>query len=272
MERGAEEDECFYLGDGGCDGVAGGICKGGGLWLAFCFHSGGGVCVALEGGQAMSDRTDRSDGPVMRGVDLNAMLREHEPFLRFKVEPWKSKLPTIDVDDLMQEARLAMVHAAGVFDASRGVKFITFAGRWVDHCVRRWVQRYGHLVRGPRERWWETLYHVRLDAPMDGDEEMTMHAVISMPVDAEAEWAAEDDHVRLMAGFETALTPRERAVLWGVLVEGRTQREIAPEWRVSHTMIQQVLAKGIKKLRGWMERPAVCLLYTSDAADDAPRV
>jgi RNA polymerase sigma factor (sigma-70 family) len=188
--------------------------------------------------------------------DLNALLREHEPFLRYRVMRWIANLPHLAMheEDLVQEGRVALWRAAARFDEGRGLTFLTFAGRWVDHVMWNFVQRKSNLVRFPRG---QPIGMVFLDALMPGDEETTMHAVISLPVDAEEGWAAEDAHVRLMAGFEAVLTPREKAVLWAVLVEGRTQRALAPEWGVTHTMIQQVVAKGIKKLRGWMERPAV---------------
>jgi len=188
--------------------------------------------------------------------DLNALVRENEPFLRSRVMRWIANLPHLAMheEDLVQEGRVALCRAAARFDEGRGVTFLTFAGRWVDHLMRNFVQRKSNLVRFPRG---QPIGMVFLDALMAGDEETTMHAVISLPVDAEEGWAAEDAHVRLMAGFEAVLTPREKAVLWAVLVEGRTQRALAPEWGVSHTMIQQVVAKGIKKLRGWMERPAM---------------
>jgi RNA polymerase sigma factor (sigma-70 family) len=188
--------------------------------------------------------------------DLNAMLREHEPFLRSRVMRWIANLPHLAMheEDLVQEGRVALWRAAARFDEGRGVTFLTFAGQWVDHLMRNFVQRKSNLVRFPRGK---PIGMVFLDAPTDAGDEQKMQAVISFPVDEESAWAVEDAHVRLMAGFEAVLTAREKAVLWAVLVEGRTQRALAPEWGVTHTMIQQVVAKGTKKLRGWMERPAV---------------
>jgi len=194
--------------------------------------------------------------------DVNDLLVRYEPFLRFKVGAWlrrAASVTTVEEDDLMQEARLAMTHAAGRFDAERGVTFLTFAGRWVDHCIRRWIQRYGHLVRGDREVWFRPMGYVRLDAPMAEGEEKTLHEVLVLE-DADAadgvdEGSLEDRHVLLRRELER-LSAREREVLLEH-VQGRSLREVAEWWGVTKARAQQVHAGALKTLRRRLIRAGV---------------
>jgi RNA polymerase sigma factor (sigma-70 family) len=181
-------------------------------------------------------------------------------------------LPHLDMhlDDLMQEGRIGLWQAMQRFDESHGVTLLTYAGKWVDNLMRNYVERRTQLVRFGRGKSVTILF---LDAPLDGHNStaesrnevdvLTLYGALPVS-DAREEWSLADDHVTLMRGFEKALTERERAVMWGVFVEGRTQRSLAPEWGVTHTMIQQVVAKAVKKLRAWMRREAAGATRPSD--------
>jgi len=57
-----------------------------------------------------------------------------------------------NTDDLVAEGRLGLVEAADRFDASRGVRFATYASWWVRAFVRRHALRNMRIVGAPSTR------------------------------------------------------------------------------------------------------------------------
>lgn len=57
---------------------------------------------------------------------------------------------SVELEDLQQVARLALVKAIDRFDASLGIRFSTFAGRTIDGELKRWFRDKSWAVRVPR--------------------------------------------------------------------------------------------------------------------------
>ena len=57
-----------------------------------------------------------------------------------------------EIDDLMQEAYLGLYTAAMHYDCSAGVKFITYAYRWICQAVTRYIENNGSTIRIPSHR------------------------------------------------------------------------------------------------------------------------
>ncbi len=57
---------------------------------------------------------------------------------------------SVELEDLRQVARLALVKALDRFDPSRDIRFSTFAGRTIDGELKRWFRDKGWAVRVPR--------------------------------------------------------------------------------------------------------------------------
>ncbi len=63
-------------------------------------------------------------------------------------------------EDLRQEAALAVVRAVRKFDASRGVRLVTYAMWWVRHRLLSASRRWHHLSQEPPDgggRWLDTM-------------------------------------------------------------------------------------------------------------------
>jgi RNA polymerase sigma factor (sigma-70 family) len=76
----------------------------------------------------------------------------------------------IPKEDLEQEAALALVTAVRRFDATRGVRFVTYAMWWVRVRVQRACRRWYHLSQEPPAdgtRWIESMPE-NLNAPSEG--------------------------------------------------------------------------------------------------------
>ena len=54
-----------------------------------------------------------------------------------------------ELDDLMQEAYLGLYTATMHYDCSAGVKFITYAYRWICQAVTRYIESNGSIIRIP---------------------------------------------------------------------------------------------------------------------------
>lgn len=183
--------------------------------------------------------------------DLNAMLAEHEGFLRSCANDWLKVVGESGLPDLLQEGRVALVLAAKSYDPERGVKFISYAGRAIKTRMHRWVMRMGQIVKLPSNEkfWW--VGEMRLDAPMFGDDgsETTMHGVFTVPVDSG--WEAEDAHVK-MQGLLSRLDEREMQILRRAFWDGVPLRKLPEEFGITYTRVQQIAAGALRKLRGWM--------------------
>lgn len=57
-----------------------------------------------------------------------------------------------EIDDLMQEAYLGLYTATMHYDCSAGVKFITYAYRWICQAVTRYIESNGSIIRIPSHR------------------------------------------------------------------------------------------------------------------------
>ncbi len=58
----------------------------------------------------------------------------------------------IDLDDLVNEGMLGLVEAARRFDASRGVKFITYGAWWIKRAILAYLRTFEHPVHVPKYR------------------------------------------------------------------------------------------------------------------------
>jgi len=180
--------------------------------------------------------------------DAAELVRLHEPFVYSRAHAWVRAMPWLDVEDLAQEGRIALWKATRLFKESHGVKFLTYAGRWVDHCIRRYVQKHGNVVRVPRHLVTMGPRLLHLDMPM-GDEAgaAEVHAVFELPA-AEPERVNAED-VEVVRTALARLPRRERQAVHEYIMLARPGRTVAVEMRCCHTRVQQLAAAGLARLR-----------------------
>jgi RNA polymerase sigma-B factor len=198
--------------------------------------------------------------------------------------------PADELDDLIQVARLGVLHALDRFEPDRGVQFTTFA----------WATVQGELKRHHRDRSWAIHVPRRLQeaylrvaaagdelsqqlgrqpsiaeiaAYTGDDEEMVIEAIdvrsarrptsidIRVGENHDLAWepgvedrglAAIDDR-SLLAGLLPRLSDREREVLDMRFFQNLTQGEIAERVGYSQMHVSRILTRAIERLRAWVE-------------------
>jgi RNA polymerase sigma factor (sigma-70 family) len=187
-------------------------------------------------------------------LDATAAVAMHERFLRVQTQRWINRLPHLKMyeDDLMQEGRMGLMWAAAHFDVSRGVTFLSFAGKAIYNLMRNFVARKSHLVRFPAGAGVKYLW---LDEPCKAGERPLAETLPLMEDDA---WEADDRSMKLQLALRD-LKPAEQQVIVQCVMGGRLQREVAVEMGCSHTWVQQLVESAMRKLRlamGLTVRPA----------------
>lgn len=79
-----------------------------------------------------------------------ALLYEQiKPYLRSVA--WRYRGHGVDLEDLEQEAFMALYDAAAGYDPGQGASFVTYADRWIRQRLRRYTQANGSSLRLPHK-------------------------------------------------------------------------------------------------------------------------
>jgi RNA polymerase sigma factor (sigma-70 family) len=143
---------------------------------------------------------------------------------------WKmSFLPTDYVEDLRQEAYMALLHAGELFDEDRDVRFITYAYRAIWRRLERAVRRLERQREKDSLREHSTPeYQNHLDKLVMDEDRVRVERVI-LEMDQETQ--------------ELLLEVRK----------GRTQRELAERYGVTHQAIYKRVRAAKAKIKAALE-------------------
>jgi RNA polymerase sigma factor (sigma-70 family) len=87
----------------------------------------------------------------MSDDDLAALITSHDHLATFYAHRYLRRAHgDLTYEDLVQEARLALVVAAKRFDPSRGLRFTTYASAVISGALRHVIRDKGFLIRRPR--------------------------------------------------------------------------------------------------------------------------
>ncbi len=192
--------------------------------------------------------------------DVNALVLAHQAgdprapaallsALRPMVHRWASRAwrPGVDLDDLMQEASVALLDAALTFDPSRGVKFVTWAWRPMRNATSDWTSehRTTALISGRARNARSIVVSVEEDGLTD-----TMRDEAPTPEDATS-WHEDGARIALLMSDErTRLRPGELAQVLRWL-DGKSLEAIGAERGVSRQAVQKSCARTLARLRAW---------------------
>ena len=230
----------------------------------------------------MNTHTPTAAGPARIDTSL--------PFVQAMARRMASSMPhSIDVADLVQDGMLGLIDAADRFDASRGIKFQTFAerrvrGAMIDALRRdawpRGVRRQRREIEAAREKLRHELgcepSLADLAAHLGSDEASlgrqitrinTIEATSPMaspddvetaslpPVMVPSEPAAPDQEYEQHEAQDrvraalAALPARERKVMRMYYFGESTMREIGLEIGVNESRVSQLHARAVRRLR-----------------------
>ena len=186
----------------------------------------------------------------------------------------------VTAEDLWSAGALGLLDAAGRFDASKGVRFETFAEHRIRGSMIDELRRLDHLPRRLRERT-DSVAQARatlsrdlghppsteevaekLGVPCDEVDSLEALAQPLVPLEIDVPLAAEQpsqheiaegrQSARQLAGAIAQLPERLQLVLSLHYVEGLTYREIAQIIGVSEPRVCQIHGEAVGKLRGIM--------------------
>ena len=233
----------------------------------------------------VTTRDDFVEFAVTRAPDLRARLVEaHLGLVHQLARRFGHRGETLD--DLVQVASLALIHAVDRFDPHRGFEFGTFATRTVLGELKHHFRDKGWAVRAPRrvqelylelgaaadelaQEFGHTPTVGELAARIGATEEAVLEAIeagqgyraasIDVPDrqdgslalrlgDIDAGFAGAEDHQVLVDALAT-LPERERVILHLRFVGGLTQSQITGQIGVSQMHASRLLATSVARLR-----------------------
>jgi RNA polymerase sigma factor (sigma-70 family) len=182
------------------------------------------------------------------------MVASCEGMLIMWVRKYARGLPHL-FDDLLSECRLAVTQSIPLYDATRGMKFSSYAMFYVRNVsfelarTQRWTINLP-IARNPEKA---KKYGGRLRTrsttliSADGEEyEMVIPSWDPSPDFLE--------HKVVREAYRTVLTDRERDIIESRMYREQTFVEIGARYDLSRTRIQQLEAKAYEKLRVHLER------------------
>ena len=182
-------------------------------------------------GNAASEATDLTLLQEIRAGSEQAfafLAERYAPYLRRLADQWT--LPSVDRDDLYQEALLGLLTATQTFREDGGASFATYAHTCARHRVISAVRR---------SRWREEV-----SLPEDEADEIGLSVGQAGPEQAVLE---KDEEQRLHQRLRQRLTPLEYEVLCDHLY-GYAYKEIASRLHVSCKSVDNALQRIRRKL------------------------
>lgn len=173
-------------------------------------------------------------------------LADCEAFLIQQAKEWQRRNPTLCLDDLLQEGRLAVLEMHARYNPELGLKFLTFAGMPIRQRMRAHAVRFRDPVRGP-ERQMGSLDIIEIDAPLS-DEGGTLAEILAAPTPSSL-WFEDREIAALLRQTMAGLSQRERTTLDARFFRGLTLDQTAGELNTSRTNVHHWQTRAMAKLR-----------------------
>ena len=214
-----------------------------------------------------------------RGGDSDAMaalVAAHERMILQAARRLRWLAGDVPLDDLRQEGRMGLMHAAALFDPARGTAFSTYAYWWIEQYIRRGAQNGRGLIRVPIATQIEQAKVKRSQARrqqqrpgrVDGPEQAALAAGLSarrarlfahMPAVVPLELAGgqsggapeprdREDWVAVQEAW-AHIPPLQHFCIRRYYIDGATYREIGRELSRTGEYVRQTANQGLRALR-----------------------
>lgn len=165
------------------------------------------------------------------------------PFLAARARAYKLRGCPLPLEDLMQEAAIALMQVIGRFDPARGLKLTTFAQPRVDGAMRDYCRQFGYFLKGG-QRTGRTEGIKSLSAKAifrdGGDEDAYQPSTHDRP-----EWLNLD----CLDDALKSCRPRNREIMRLRFAADMTMVEIAKRFEVAESRISQIISQELARLR-----------------------
>jgi RNA polymerase sigma factor (sigma-70 family) len=162
-------------------------------------------------------------------IERNALIEKHLPEVRAIALNLKRRLPpSIEVDDLVQQGSLGLMHAADRFDPAVGIDLITYARRRV----------IGAMLDSIRRRHWADANAAPLETADQVPAEETTEATV-----------VRKQERREITRAVVRLPDRELHIVQRRYRDGEHLQNIAPSLALSPSRIGQLHQQALAKLR-----------------------
>ncbi len=175
-------------------------------------------------------------------------VEKHEGWIRKQAQRWYARNPSVELEDLIQEGRLAILEAHERYEEREGVKFLTYADWYIRKRMQDFVFATKDIVRVKSRKWDVRINVESLDATLTSEGDRTLHELIAAP-ETEEQLSDDSDIMSLLAQAMGKLNPREQAILKARFMEERTCADIARDFGITGSRIQQIEASALRKLR-----------------------
>lgn len=168
----------------------------------------------------------------------------------------------LEFDDLVSEGNLGMVRAAERFDASHGVRFVSFAAGYIRRQIERAIERQGGAGStdhgggvangGGQGHAVSAMRKLSVDAPLNGRSGLTLLSLIG-------DGDGGDDGDERLAVALSRLSEREArvvAALYGHDGDHPTMAEVAADMGLKRERVRQIRDKAVRKLRNMLRARA----------------
>lgn len=207
--------------------------------------------------QLLTEAEERTLAERVQAGDRQALDRLTTANLRLVVSVARAYQNSgVDMEDLVSEGNIGLMHAAGRYDASRGSRFASYAVPIVRKYIERAIEEQGALYRIPKGEASaadkKRSKALSADAPLGGRENVNLLSLIANPDSPDADGGVNatvlnDEMARLL----DVLDERERTVVtlfFGIGHEKMTFAEIGQEMGLKRERVRQIRDKAVRKI------------------------
>lgn len=195
----------------------------------------------------------RRSKPVIPLTDSQRELATSAlPLVEYVVGEYARKLPDqVSPDDLMQDGMIGAMSAARKFDPARGVKFTSFASRYIRGAIvdglrgMDWVPRQ---VRRRKEPITELISINAITRRATGNN--SSESTIADELGCDAIGLSDVDRIDCVRALFRGLGRRDRLMMDLLYIDGLTMKEAGRAIGVSESRVSQLHADVIVRLRG----------------------
>ena len=166
-------------------------------------------------------------------MDTVKLYEENEKLAYFIANKWRSKVYPSNMEDLYQEAKIALWAASKSYNPDKGIKFSTYVTNCINHKIINFMQRKIPQIQPEQEI---SLFTQLLDA----DYEFTFENVLESNMDIENDIFTKQilDEVK------------NDEILKLRYLDGYTQKQVGEMLGISQMSVSRMIRKKIADIRG----------------------